>query len=356
MNNGLNIYKTYVMIAAIQQLVTRRTFLRDRYFQTSSMDIFPTDEVLVEVKKGRKKLAPVVAPRSGGVTVLREGYKVTSYAPPKIAPKRPLTIDDLNKKQFGETLLVGGYTPEQREALILGQDLTEMSNMISSTEEYMCAQLMLNNAIVLKEKDGDKEASEYEIRFFDGSDNPAKYSPAVSWDKDGAKIYADIRAMVRMLSQNGNPAVDLVMAPDIADHIINDEIIQKLLDIKNINIALFEPLQLPDGTSQIGTINVDGHNINLISYDETYEDDEGNIKQFIPAGHVILTAPEAGKIAYGAVTQLEQTDHAFHTYVAQRVPKYFADAESEIRELKVTSRPLPMPNAYMPWVSAKVVF
>jgi hypothetical protein len=109
------------MLAAIQAMPTHRTFLRDRYFPTTapvngvSEDIFPGEEVLVEYRNGSKKIAPCVMPRKGGITIEREGYKTFSYVPPFIAPQRPLTIDDLNKKGFGEQLFQN-VTPQQRQA------------------------------------------------------------------------------------------------------------------------------------------------------------------------------------------------------------------------------------------------
>lgn len=149
------IYRTVTMLAAIQAMPTHRTFLRDRYFPTTapvngvSEDIFPGEEVLVEYRNGSKKIAPCVMPRKGGITIEREGYKTFSYVPPFIAPQRSLTIDDLNKKGFGEQLFQN-VTPQQRQAQILNRDLTEFDTMISGREEYMAAQCMLNNGYVLR--------------------------------------------------------------------------------------------------------------------------------------------------------------------------------------------------------------
>lgn len=74
-----NFYDTHTLLMAVQQLTPAATFLRDRYFPTNdASDIFATDDVLVEFRDGSKKLAPFVAPRKGGVTVLRAGYNMIS--------------------------------------------------------------------------------------------------------------------------------------------------------------------------------------------------------------------------------------------------------------------------------------
>ena len=82
-----NFYGTHTLLMAVQQLTPAAAFLRDRYFPTNdASDIFATDDVLVEFRDGSKKLAPFVAPRKGGVTVLRAGYNMERYTPPFVAP------------------------------------------------------------------------------------------------------------------------------------------------------------------------------------------------------------------------------------------------------------------------------
>lgn len=61
-----------------------------------------------------------------------------------------------------------------------------------------------------------------------------------------------------------------------------------------------EPELLPDGAAIVARLNVLGRIISVISYDLTYTDDEGNDKLYIPSGKCVLTAPGAGRTAYGA--------------------------------------------------------
>ena len=349
-------YRTMTMIGAIQALPTHRTFLRDRYFPcTPATDMFPTEEVLIEYRDGNKKIAPVVAPRKGGVTIKREGYTTRRYAPPLVAPKRGLTIDDLNKRGFGEDLY-SQITPEQREAQVLGNDLIELSTMIDGREEYMAASAMLNNGYVLKQYADDygEKYEEYELFFYDGESDNSKYTPSGHWTDVDYDIIGDFRAMIRLLTSKGLPAEDAVFSPDVTDYIIKNKAIKELLDIRNVNIGTIAPIELPDGASRIGVINIDGHDINLISYDEQYEDENGELQYFMGEGNVVLTAPASGRSLYGAVSQLEQSDGRFHTYMANRVPKYTADAEAETRTLKVSAKPLPIPKNKNAWIHAKV--
>lgn len=227
--------------------------------------------------------------------------------------------------------------------------------MITRREEAMAAETMLTNGCIMKQiADDTKKTDDAEIRFYSESSNPAKYTPTTKWGQAGAKIIDDIQAMIKMLTTRGLPATDLIVAPDVAAIILNDAMIQKLLDIRNFNIGNIDPIALPNGVSRIAVLNIYGRLINVFCYDEQYQADGGKTEQYIPADHVILTAPEAGRTLRGAVSQLEQTDHMFHTYAAARVPKYYADVDGEMRTITLTACPLLVPNHKNPWVSAKV--
>lgn len=353
---AFNFFETHTLLMAVEQLSPASSFLRDRYFPTNdASDIFATDDVLVEYKDGTKRLAPFVAPRKGGVTILRKGYTMERYTPPFIAPRRALTLDDLNKRGFGEALYTQ-LTPEQRQQTLILKDAEELGAYITRREEAMAAETMLNNGCVMKHiADDATEADEMDIRFYAGEANPAQYTPGVKWDDDNANIIADLGAMVRMLTSKGLRATELVCSPDVADAIINNPAIKELLNNRRYELGNVEPEVLPAGAAVMAHLNVNGRIIAVISYDETYTDEDGVDKPYIPSGKCILTAPAAGRTLYGAVSQIEQADGEFHTYAGKRVPKYLSNAEGNTRSLTISSRPLMIPNNKNPFIVADVL-
>ena len=116
------------------------------------------------------------------------------------------------------------------------------------------------------------------------------------------------------------------------------------------HMTMFYP-QEPSGRTIYADQTVDSTSV--ISYDETYEDAEGTLQSYIPSGCGIMTAPGAGRTVYGAVTQLEQADGEFHTYAKNRVPKYVANADGNVRTLTLSARPLMVPNNKNTFISAK---
>ena len=132
---AVNIYDTHTMLAAVEVIPPKRTFLRDRYFSDS--DIFPTKDVLVDYKDEQgNRLAPFVLPTKGGIPVGREGFETETYTPALVAPQRTLTADDLMNRQAGEALF-SGATPDSREAKFLRDDIETLNRLIDNREEYL---------------------------------------------------------------------------------------------------------------------------------------------------------------------------------------------------------------------------
>lgn len=220
----------------------------------------------------------------------------------------------------------------------------------------MAAETMLTNGCVMKHiADDAKKGDEMEIRFYSEDANPATYTPTVKWDVADAKIRADLGVMARMLTRRGLRAADLVCSPDVADAIVENAEIKEMLNNRRYELGSVAPEELAPGASIMARLNINGRIINVISYDETYTDDAGNDKLYIPSGKCVLTAPAAGRTAYGAVSQVEQSDGEFHTYAGRRVPKYVSSAEGNTRTLTLSSRPLLIPNNKNPWISADVL-
>lgn len=351
---ALDIYSTARLIMAVEGINPASSFLRDRYFPTGTGDVFSTEKVLVEYKDGDHRLAPFVTRRENGFPVTRTAVEMHEYMPPTVAPKRPMTIDDITKRGFGEALF-GELSPQQRAQVLVMNDLEDLDAMITRREEAMAAETMLDNGCTVTELgDSATDGVEDEVRFYDEDTNPAAISAVTTkWDAAGADILGDLGSMVKMLAQAGLPATDFVCSADVADAIVNNEGVQKLLDNRRYELGSVAPTIEAPGAALMCVLNVRGHNVNVISYDEMYAGADGTLTPYMPSGTGVMTAPGAGRTLYGAVSQVEQADGEFHTYAMRRVPKYVANADGDVRTLTLTSRPLMVPNNKNPWISAK---
>lgn len=343
---SINIYHTQTMIAAMNLLKPRPTFLRDRYFPTTDKDKFVTEDVLIEYKdESSRKMAPCVIPRKGGIAVPRDGYRTERYAPANIAPERTLTIDDLKKKQFGETVF-SQKKPAEREAEVLRDDLKDLSEMIDTREEYMAAQTLFNNGYTMRhyaDKYGSGEYEEYEIRFYDGETNDAVYTPASAWNTNTKGIIIDMAEMAAILKRRGLKAADCLFGADVANVVTNNDYILKLMDNRRLDLINLNPEEAANGVTSYGRVNCNGVMLDLYCYSEEYVGEDGIPTTFIPEGKIAVTAPGMGHTMYGAVTQMEETDRAFHTYAESRVPHITTNTHDSVRTLAMKSKPLMAP-------------
>ena len=350
---AIDIYSTARLIQAVEGINPASSFLRDTYFPSGAADVFNTEQVLVEYKDGDRRLAPFVTPYQNGFPMTRTATEMSAYTPPTVAPKRPITLDDINKRGFGEALF-GSVSPQQRAQLLAMGDLSDLDRAITRREEWMCAQVMTENGVTLTQlADDDATGTPGVVKYYSEVSNPAAVSVATKWDAAGADILGDMAEMVLKLTRAGLPAQDFVCSPDVADAVINDEAIQKMLDNRRYDLGEVAPRVEAPGASLICVLNVRGRNIRVISYDEVYTDEDGEAQTYIPEGTGVMTAPRAGHTLYGAVSQIEQADGEFHTYGKRRVPKYVANADGNVRTITLSARPLPAPLNKNPFIVAK---
>lgn len=358
-----DIYKPFNLVAAYEVAEKETMWLRDTFFPCNpATDMFTTDEVFIEIKdKADKLIAPFVVPSVGGRYIEHNGYKTTRLSPPFMGIKSKLTIDDLDDKGFGEAYFTQADPATRARKLLIG-DMEEMERRCGRSEEMMCAKLLTGNGYELKhygaEYGDPAKYKNYQIKFYDGENDPTLYTPAANWTVD-SDIIADLDAMVAMLEDNQQEASHLIVSADVADVIYKNKLIRE--DIKTYsNIDMIQgklsPVKLAKGVKKICTLNVKGTWIEVYSYTGKYIDPEtGDETLYIPSGTVVLTAPNCGKMRYGCVKQMNPDTKEFEWLAAKRVPKMSFDVDNDSRDLRICSRPVAAPAAINPFVHAEVL-
>lgn len=361
----MDIYSTYFMLAAVREIPLEHTFFKDRYFPTdNAMDIFGTSRVIADYAEDKRKVAPFVLPRIGSIPGTREGFSSAELEPANISVSIPLTLDQLQNRGFGESLL-SQATPAERERHFLVHDLADLSDRISRAEEILAVQTILNNGTTMRHRTD--RADIYEdigVKFYDGEDNPALFTPSAPWEHstyiDAKKAwnvgnwYQDICAMIHSMTQSGRPVREILVSQDVGDFLMEDGWILAMLDNKRAEMGLIAPSELTEWVYQLGAFNFKGRLLPILVSSGTYEDENGEDVPYVPNGTVIAIAPNVGRGLYGAVTQME-TDGHFHTYAGKRVPQHIFTIRPPARETQLSCRPLFVPNRINPWRVAKSV-
>ncbi len=355
----LDLKTPQTLITMTDRVRPAATFLFDRYFYTNAnTDIYDTEDILVERKdKYGRVVAPLV--KKGWKNSTRRTFSTTVLRAGRIAPRRILTIADMMQRGYGEQLINSDRSPSDRAVAITMEDLTDMRNSIKRRMEVMAADLLVNNKYTLTyEKSdangADEDVEPQEVSFIDSTEgNPTAYAPATMWNK-GGDVYADLRAMCRQLDENGGRAVDLVLGANAAAALLANEKIAKMLDNRRMEYGQLAPQIYAQGAVLHGMLNVDGRLLNIIEYREQYHNASGNLVPYFPADNALLISEKCCRALYAAVIQMEQLDMQFHTYYKPVVPKYMGDAEKDELDIRMTSRPLLVPELIGGWISAKV--
>ena len=351
MSGVLNFFDTYTQMAILDEIVPEQTFFRDRYFPTEASDIFLSDKVITEYRKGDRQMACFVNPRSGDIPVDRRGYEIHAYEPSFVSVSRLLTQDELRKRGFGEALY-STSTAAERAARLLLKDMTDLNRRIDRLEEWMAVQTMINNACDMVEHiDAKTEGETKTVQFFDGTSEHT-YTVSTPWTTF-ALMRGDIRAMCKMLSSRGLPAVDLIIGTDVADALLGFSDARELLDKSSgIKIGTInEKIEYP-GVTMMGKLNFAGTILNVWCVDESYESDSGIDTAYFPATSAMITAPNCGHLMYGSVTQIDYGQAEYKTYAGKRIPKLVVDQDKDIRKQRIACAPLAAPKTYCPYIYA----
>lgn len=350
----LNFFMTYVLMQILEEQVPRATFFKNRYFPTSEADIFHSDKVLTEYRDGDRKMAAFVAPRVGDIPIARRGYEIHEYEPAYIAPSRNLTLDELNKRGFGEAIYAN-VDEQVRAARIMAQDLVDLDARITRREEWMAVQTMIENGCTMQEYiDATTKGDQLIVKFYDGETSGHTYTVSKKWNEEGGSAYDDIQAMARQLSRRGLAASDLILGADAYDAFLKDAKITKMLDRNTAfnDATVNETLTGDEGVTYIGTLNFGGFRLAVFCADEEYENEAGAVAKLFPATSAMVTAPGCGHMMYGQITQIDLGQINYTTYAKARVPKVFVNQDTDTRKIRIASRPLAAPKNKNPYIYA----
>ena len=349
----LNFFDTYVLKAITEEIVPVPSFFRDRYFVTGEDDVFDADKVLTEYMRGDQKMAAFVDRRAGDIPMGRQGYEIHEFEPAYIAPSRLLTMDELNKRGFGEAIYANS-TPAQRAARLLRDDMGDMDLRIRRREEWMAVQTMINNACTMQTYMDDKTEGEVlRVRFFDDTSDHI-FTVAKQWSDPDGDFFGDVEAMSTLLSDRGLPAVDLILGPKTAAVIVKNKDVRDTLN-KQSGIIVGEIKQQLTGYPGVvfmGVLNFGGFDLNLFKVNESYVDVSGATQKYFPVNGAMVTAPGCGHLMYGRITQIDYGSTEPATHVGLRIPKFSIDQDKDQRKLRLATRPLAAPLNYCPYIFA----
>lgn len=349
------VIETVTLIDTVKKMYPVAAFFKNRYFPDRK--VYYSEKALIETKKGNRKVAPFVIPVVGGIVMDSEGYRADEVKAPYIAPKMPITAEELEKKAFGESP-ESNRTPAQRENEIEAEHLDDMRKAILRRHELMCTDIITSGRIEMKHFANAEDAAKgikYKtmiLQFYEG-EFKNRYRFAKNWNKmTAAEKIQEFYKIAEELKKRGVRATDIVMTGDVSMSLMTDKEFLDFYDKLHVNTGTIDQKELPDGVTNNGNINVNGVIFSLFTYSEQYEDLDGEVKPLLPKGTIAFLHPDMGATAYSQVTFVKGT--GFVSYAEKFVPRIVSSETNNIVEVQMFSRPVPYPLDWDGWLVANI--
>lgn len=342
---------TISLMGVMERIKPPASFLLDTFFPQMPATTV-TSKIMVEYKKGGRRLAPFVVKGSKGINMARETSWIETYVPPMVGPRRVITPEDLEHRTFGETVF-SIKTPAQRAAEMQARDLVELRDMIINRKNKMAADILTTGKCDIEGFADDGKTVLLDTVSFPEWDQ--KLTPSTTWDNPNADIYHDIKGMSELIQERTGQIPTLMLCgTNIEDYIIKNSTMEKWLAIPNReNLAMLsiQPRFMSNQIRRIGLLQ--SLNLEIYSYAETYTDDDGTVKPFLDPDSVIIANPGRGRQLHGAVTLLNDSLNGYNTYSGQYVPYYNGDKTTQEISLTMYSRFLLAPEWADDWALIK---
>ena len=344
---AIDMFDTRIMIEMFQQLSSTRTFFRDTFFNKNMTNSL-TENVDIDIVKGKRRVAPFVHPTVGSRTVERPGYSTNTMKPPLVAPDMITTVQDMLKRAAGENIY-GAMSPDQRAAAQLGKDLATMDDLITRREELMARDAILDGKLYVTLDDATGASYSATIDFGRNANNTVVLSGADLWDAATSDPLQKFRDWRRLMAQNtGLTANVCLMGQSAADAFIKNTKVNDYLNKINVNRGVLEPAEVPQGMSFLGHIG----GVDCYEYNEWYLDPADDTeKPIIPAKQILMACTEARTDRlYGCIC-----DPVRGSFALNRVPISWVQNKPSARFVAVQSRPMMVPTQVDAFLKATVL-
>jgi hypothetical protein len=162
----------------------------------------------------------------------------------------------------------------------------------------------------------------------------------------------DVKACVRAVSSASNNIADvIVFGSEAASLFENNESVQNAFDRRFMIQGEIRPEQREWGLTTLGT----WRGLDLLVNETTYTAKDGTTKSFVPEDSVLVACSvNQGVMSYAGVAQGDPSTQQMQVYEGTRIPLVWLPDNEDVRKLRLSSRPCPVPPDSSNWTVMKV--
>lgn len=335
---------TKMMLAAIRRIPRAPKFLRRLIFGARPAIFSDTSKCTVDIYKGGRKLAPIVARRIAGKVMEKTSWSSTDFEAPLVAPRDIYTEKDLEKRLPGEPDYEGMGIEDRRAAyLVLKTD--EFTQMHDRLEEWMVSEQLFTGKLTLI---GEGYSDELDLNFTN------VFTPDVPWDDPTAMPIDELGAWKLDVADVSGVAPNVcVMAADVYAAFMACPSVQAEYDKRNIIPGTLQPEMTPDG-EVIAVGYIPRIDMWLYVYSASYTDANGVSQKFVPARKLSIF-PSADRNSFTMYYGACYDSALKKSFRVDRYPRFFEDAKANAEFYELQSHPLPILGEVDSWGTAEVL-
>jgi len=342
---AISIYDTVTLGKVMRTLQPPSNYWLNLAFP--SVLTFDTKEIDFDVVDTHRRLAPFVAPTAQGVPMREDGYMTRRFKPAYIKPKDPVDPARLLQRRAGEAWL-GEMTPQQREDAIVADILNMHRTSIERRWEWMAAEALIKGSVTVSGPDYPTVT----VSFGRDAELSKNLTGTDRWSEEGSNPVADIEAWLQELHRrSGYTPTRITMGLNAWAAFSAHPAVRELFETRRGSVTRGEigpgngePWQYRMSLDSAGGLEV-------YTYNDVYEDENGNMVNFLDQDSVVLTSPAVdGVRAFGAIM-----DRRAGWVATPMFSKMWEQEDPSTLYLMTQSAPLMIPRRPNASLTAKVL-
>lgn len=301
---AFDLYSTAALMGVIRVTPVESAYWLDSFFPRQMT--FDTEEIMFDRIKTNRRLAPFVSPVVQGRVIRSRGYETRAFRPAYAKPKHIVDPNRVFARLAGEDL-GGSATPAQRWNAAVAENLAEERTMLQRLFNWMAAMACIHGKVTITGEDYPTQV----VDFGRHAGLTRILTLTSRWGEADAKPLQDIKELRTLAFQESGSVINrLTMGLEAFDRFFASQDVKDLLkgDSVNVNRTSDSTLSAMGSTDTpyeyrgvLQGANGQGR-IEVYTYNEQYEDADGNTVDYMSPYDVVGTGPGIqGVRCFGAI-------------------------------------------------------
>lgn len=286
---AFDLYSTAALLGVVRVTPVESAYWLDNFFPR--VMTFDTEEIMFDRIKTQRRLAPFVSPVVQGRVMRTQGYETRAFRPAYSKPKHIVDPNRVFARMAGEDL-GGSSTPAQRWNAAVAENIAEERNSLQRLFNWMAAMACIYGKVTISGEDYPTQVVDFQrnaglTRILAGT---------ARWGEADAKPLDDVRDLRTLaFKESGSVINRLTMGIEAFDRFFASQDVKDLLK-DNLRVTTSDSQLSAMGSTDtpyeyrgvLQGANGQGR-IEVYTYNEQYEDEDGNTVDYMSPYDVVGT-------------------------------------------------------------------